>query len=350
MTALAGPPLIAAWQHRRPRSGPAGSLRAYPGREERGGRIAALRRLVAEVTAVVASVAGLVVLHHQGVPAGAGINLYLAATPVLVAIPVVLTVLRLYPLAVSGLLRLSSRRPGATGFVALAGASSSSLTQVLPAFALVLALSLASFAGMVNQAITRGEIAASWQSTGADVAITATSSPVTPAAERAIAAVPGVQRLTATWNTSWATAIGQPVTLVAVDPASYAALVASTPFPAVPLAKLGTAAPGTGTVSVLASPAALASLGGPAAQLTTPSAMGPIRVRVAGTVTSIPGQPAGSAFLIMAIQRLPGPLGVPAVNRILITGSGIGTAAMSAVVAASCRERAQRSVQPRWRP
>jgi putative ABC transport system permease protein len=334
VTALAGPPLIAAWQHRRPGSRPVASSHAYPGREGRASlRTAALRRLVAEVTAVAASVAGLVVLHDQGVPAGAGINLYLAATPVLVAIPVVLIVLRLYPLVVGGLLRLSSRRAGATGFVALAAASRSSVAGVLPAFALVLALSLTTFAGMVNQAITRGEVAASWQSTGADVAITATSSPVTPAAEKAIAAVPGVQRLTATWNTGWTTPAGQPVTLVAVDPASYAALVASTPFPAVPLAKLGTAAPGTDAVSVLASPAALASLGGTAAQLTSPAATGPIGVRVAGTVPSIPGQPEGSAFLIMVIQRLPGPLGVPAVNRILITGSGISTAAMSAVVA-----------------
>jgi putative ABC transport system permease protein len=331
VTALAGPPLIAAWQHRRPRSRPAGLSRAYLGREERPrSRSAGLRRLVAEVTAVAASVAGLVVLHDQGVPAGGGFNPYLAATPVLVAIPVVLIVLRLYPLAVRGLLRLSSRRAGATGFVALAGAARSSLTGVLPAFALVLALSLAAFAGMVNQAITRGEVAASWQSTGADVAITATSSPITPAAERAIAAVPGVRRLTATWNTGWTTTGNQPVALVAVNPASYAALVASTPFPAAPLAKLGSSAPGT--VSVLASPAALADLGGTAAQLTSPVAMGPIGVRVAGTVTSIPGQPAGSAFLVMEIQRLPGPLGVPAVNRILITGSGISTAAMSAVI------------------
>jgi putative ABC transport system permease protein len=267
------------------------------------------------------------------VPAGGGVNLYLAATPVLVAIPVVLIVLRLYPLAVRGLLRLSTRRAGATGFVALAGAARSSLTGVLPAFALVLALSLATFAGMVNQAIARGEVAASWQSTGADVAINATSSPVTPAAEQAIAGVPGVRRLTATWNTSWATPGGQPVTVVAVDPASYAALVASTPFPAAPVGRLAAAAPGTDTVSVLASPAALASLGGTAAQLTSPVAMGPIRVRVTGTVTSIPGQPAGSAFLIMAIRRLPGPLGAPAVNQILITGPGISTAAMSAVIA-----------------
>jgi len=338
VTALAGPPLIAAWQHRRPGSRPAGSSRAYPGREgSTRSRMAGLRRLVAEVTAVAASVAGLVILHDQGVSANGGINLYLAVTPVLVTIPVVLIVLRLYPLAVGGLLRLSSRRAGATGFVALAGAARSSLAGVLPAFALVLALSLATFAGMVNQAITRGEIAASWQSTGADVAITATSAPVTPAAEKAIAAVPGVRHLTATWNTTWATPGGQPVTLVAVDPASYAALVASTPFPAVPLAKLGTgyssAVSSTETVPVLASPAAAASLGGTTAQLSPPVAIGPIRVRVAGTVTSIPGQPPGSAFLVMPIRRLPGPRGVPAVNQILITGSGISTAAMSAVIA-----------------
>jgi putative ABC transport system permease protein len=338
VTALAGPPLIAAWQQRRPGPRPAGSSRAYPGREgSTRSRMAGLRRLVAEVTAVAASVAGLVILHDQGVPANGGINLYLAVTPVLVTIPVVLIVLRLYPLAVSGLLRLSSRRAGATGFVALAGASRSSLAGVLPAFALVLALSLATFAGMVNQAITRGEIAASWQSTGADVAITATSAPITPAAEKAIAAVPGVRHLTATWNTTWTTPGGQPVTLVAVDPASYAALVASTPFPAVPLAKLGTgyssAVSSTETVPVLASPAAAANLGGTTAQLSPPVAIGPIQVRVAGTVTSIPGQPPGSAFLVMPIRRLPGPRGVPAVNKILITGSGISTAAMSAVIA-----------------
>jgi putative ABC transport system permease protein len=337
VTALAGPPLIAAWQHRRPRRGAAGASGTYPGREQRTrSRIAGLRQLVAEMTAVAASVAGLVVLHNQGVPAGGGVNLYLAATPVLVALPVVVIVLRLYPLAVRGLLRLSSRRAGATGFVALAGAARSSLTGVLPAFALVLTLSLATFAGMVNQAIARGEVAASWQSTGADVAITATSEPVTPAAEKAIAAVPGVRHLTATWNTAWTTPSGQTVTLVAVDPVSYAALVASTPFPAVPLTRLGTgsgsAVTSTQTVPVLASPAAAASLRGTTARLSPPLAIGPIRVLVAGTVTSIPGQPPGSAFLVMPIRRLPGPLGVPAVNRILITGSGISTAAMSAVI------------------
>jgi putative ABC transport system permease protein len=352
VTGLAGPPLVAAWQHRRPgrqalgpghpeleRQGQRPGLgrgRAGPGRSGLGSRAPGrpgLRRVVAEVTAGAASVAGLVVLHDQGLPTGGGTNLYLAAAPVLVAVPVVLIVLRLYPLAVRGLLRVSARRAGATGFVALAGAARSSLTGVLPAFALVLALSLATFAGMLNQAIARGEVAASWQSTGADVAISATSVPVTPAAQRAIAAVTGVHQLTATWNTSWAAPDGQSVTVVAVDPASYAALVASTPFASVPAGKLGGPVPGSGPLPVLASPAAAASLGATTAQLVSQVAMGPIRVRVAGLVSSVPGQPAGSAFLLMAIRRLPGPLGVPAVNMLLITGSGISTAAMSAVVA-----------------
>ena len=164
--ALAGPPLVAAWQHRKPgpATNPARIASAETGRPRR-----AWRRPVAEITACAASVAGLVVLHDQGLPAGGGIDLYLTITPVLVAIPVVVVMLRLYPLAVCGLLKLSARGAGATGFVALSSAARSSLTGVLPAFALVLALSLATFAGMVSGGITRGEIAASWHTTGADV-------------------------------------------------------------------------------------------------------------------------------------------------------------------------------------
>ncbi|MGH3288552.1 MAG: hypothetical protein ACRDPD_28370, partial [Streptosporangiaceae bacterium] len=125
--------------------------------------------------------------------------------------------LRLYPLAARG--------TGATSFVAMSRAARSSLTGVLPAFALVLALSLATFAGMTSNGITRGEIAASWHATGADVVVDAGPFPVTPSAISAISAVRGVRHVAAVWTTNWATPAGQPVTVVAVDPASYAALV-----------------------------------------------------------------------------------------------------------------------------
>ena len=110
-------------------------------------------------------------LRNQGIPAGGGTDLFLTITPVLVAIPVVVIMLRLYPLAIRGLLALSARGAGAAGFVALSRAARSSLTGALPAFALVLALSLATFAGMVDQGISRGEVTASWHTTGADVVI-----------------------------------------------------------------------------------------------------------------------------------------------------------------------------------
>src|SRR5579863_890121 len=242
--ALAGPPLLAAWQHRRPApaANPAQVTTADTGRRPRP----AWRRPVAELTGCAAAAAGLTVLHDQGVPAGGGIDLYLTITPVLVAVPVVIIMLRLYPLAVRGLLRLSARATGATSFVAMSRAARSSLTGVLPAFALVLALSLATFAGTTSNGITNGEIAASWHTTGADVVIDAgpAAGPVTTPAVQAISGVRGVRHATAVWLTTWVTPFGQPVTVIAVDPPAYAALVASTPFPAFPPAALGRSAGG----------------------------------------------------------------------------------------------------------
>jgi putative ABC transport system permease protein len=328
--ALAGPPLIAAWQHRKPAPArnQARITAAGTGKSQ-----LAWRRPVAEVTAIAASVAGLIVLHDEGVPPagapGGGINLYLAVTPVLVAIPAVLVMLRVYPLAVRGLLTLSARRAGATGFVALSGAVRSSLTEVLPAFGLVLTLSLATFAGMLGQGINRGEVAASWQATGADVLITAGpgSGPVSPATVRAIAAVRGVRRATAVWTTTWAASSGQPLTVVAVDPAGYAAVVAGTPFPSFSAALIHAS---RAAVPVLASPSAAALLGPGAARLTG-QAMGPLTVQVAGTLSSTPAQPGGGAFVVMPLETLPGPLGRPASNVVLVTGSSIDEAQLSAV-------------------
>ncbi len=336
IAALGGPPLIAVWLYRRP--APASNPARITTAEARRPRVA-WRRPVAEVTAIAASVTGLIVLHDQGVPAAGGIDLYLTLAPVLVAIPVVLITLRLYPLAVRGLLAVSARGAGATGFVALSQAARSSLTGVLPAFALVLALSLATFAGMVSQGVTRGETAASWQTTGADVLIQGgpSSGPVTTAAVKAIGSVPGVRDTTAVWNTNWVTPYGQSIAVAAVDPRSYAAMVAGTPFPAFPVAAIGTKVGGTvsfGTVvPVLASPSAAAYLGGGAVQLTSLYQMGPFQVRVAGVLSGTPAQPGGGAFVIMPLETLPGALGVPAPNMILVSGPAIDHARLTAVAA-----------------
>ena len=244
--------------------------------------------------------------------------------------------LRLYPLAVRALLRVSARSTGATSFVAMSRAARSSLTGVLPAFALVLALSLATFAGMTSNGITNGEIAASWHTTGADAVIDAGPFPVTASALRAITAVRGVRHAIAIWTTNWATPVGQPVTVVAVDPAAYAALVASTPLPAFPASAIHAAPGGVRSsgppVPVLASPAAAALLGTGATQLSSSSPEGPFAVRVAGTIGDTPAEPGGGTFVIMPLETLPGATGRPAPNVVLVTGSGIDQAQLSAVI------------------
>jgi putative ABC transport system permease protein len=153
-TAVLGPALIAAWQHRLPRRQTALSPRQQ-----------AQTRLVIELTLVAAAVAGIVVFRDQ---AGSGLDLYTSSAPVLVAIPAVIVVLRLYPLVLRGLLRAYARTSGAPAFLGLARASRNAVTPALPAFVLVLALTVAAFAGMVRDAVINGEVAASWQLTGAD--------------------------------------------------------------------------------------------------------------------------------------------------------------------------------------
>ena len=341
LAALAGPPVIAVWQHRRPAPPANPALITTAETRRSTGPAWRWRRPVAEVTAIAAAVAGLVVLHDQGVPAGGsgfGIDLYLAIVPVLVAVPVVVVMLRLYPLVIRGLLALSARGTGATGFVALSRAARSTLTGALPAFALVLTLSLATFAGMVSQGIARGETTASWHATGADVMIQTGpgSGPVTPAAVTAIGAVRGVRHATEVWNTSWFTSFGQPISVSAVDPASYAAVVAGTPFPPFPAGRIGAAAPNRvlppgAVVPVLASPSAAAILGTRPIQLDTLSATEPLMVRVVGTVSETPAQLAGGPFVIMPLLRLPGPAGAPAPNLLLATGTAIDHTRLTAV-------------------
>ncbi len=350
VAALADAPLIAVWQHRRPApvSNPAQITTAEIRRSRGPGR--PWRRLVTEVTAIAAAVAGLVVLHDQGVPAPSGgsgtpgtataassANLTLTVVPILIAVPVVVIMLRLYPLAVRGLAALAARRPGATGFVALSRAARSPLNAALPAFALVLTLTLATFAGMISQSITSGEITASWQATGADVLITPgpASPAVSPAAVKAIAAVPGVRHATEAWNTGWFTPFGQPITVSAVDPASYAAVTAGTPFTPFPAQLIGKAAPATplpdgAVVPVLASPSAAAILGTAPVQLSTLGAIGPLKVRVAGIIKSTPALPGGGDFVVMALRTLAGPTGAPSPNILLATGSAIDHARLIA--------------------
>jgi len=328
--AVVGPALIAAWQHRLPRR------RTAVPRLPQGGT-----RLVVEAALVAAAVAGIVAFRDQGAQAGSGVNLYTSSAPVLVAIPAVIVVLRLYPLVLRELLRASARTSRAPAFLGLARASRTALTPALPAFALVLALTVAAFAGMVRDAVANGQVAASWQTAGADATVTpsyaAQSFTISPSAARAVAAVPGVTHAAEVLNESWTTPAGRQVSVLAVDPASYAALVARTPgFPQVAAGLL--AAPGQAGAPqpVLVSPQAAADVGSGAVTVTTrQAALRPVQVRVAGVIASTPALPAGGAFVIMPLAAIKSTVTPPAaipVNEMLLTGGSIDQARLTAVV------------------
>jgi putative ABC transport system permease protein len=293
------------------------------------------------VALVAASVAGIVVSRDQGAQAGSGVNLYTSSAPILVAIPAVIVVLRLYPLVLRGLLRASARSSRAPAFLGLARASRTALTPALPALALVLALTVAAFAGMVRDAVVNGEVAASWQTAGADATVTpsyaAHGFTISPAAARAVAGAGGVTHAAEVMNEFWTTQAGRQVNVLAVDPASYAALVARTPgFPPVPAGLLAPPGPAGAPQPVLVSPQAAADLGRGAVTLSTSQAsLRPVQVRVAGVISSTPALPAGGAFVIIPLAAIRSAVTPPApapVNEMLLTGGSIDQAQLTAVV------------------
>jgi putative ABC transport system permease protein len=345
--AVGAPAVLGAWRQRLPRSGRGRAAGGYArpgpvglsqpslgygalgyGRRGRH-RFRGGVRLVAEVTAVLAAVAGIIVFRHQATQAGASVDFYTSATPALVAIPAVIVVLRIYPLILRGLLRAAARGRGATGFLGMAQAVRASLTPALPAFALVVAITVAAFAGMVRDAVTSGEISASWQAAGADVTISdlGPGEEVPATDQRTFAALPGVEHTAVVSEWMLTAPNGAQVTGLAVDPASYSALVASSrTWPAVDPGLLA-------GNQILASPNALADFrGARTGMLTTDRGVAPLRVRVAGTLSGTPALAAGGGAFVLMSEALIARDANVVPNIMLLNGPGIDTTRLTALV------------------
>lgn len=330
LTALAGPVLITVGMHR----GYAAGLR--PDRPP--SRRAAIRRGIAEVALLLAAAGGLAALHQQQV-SGSGVgDLYASSVPILVAVPVAIVLLRLYPLAARLLLWLAGRRRGATAFIGLARAARVSATAVLPAFAMVLALSLVSFGGMVRGAIARGEVTQSWVATGAD-AVVAVPGALTATQQRDLAAVPGVDRtaLVAVTNATLGLG-GAGMDVMLANPRQYAAFAAATALPRPPASFASWRPHAGGTVPVLASAALAARLGPHPVSLDLGTGTR-LSVEVAGGAPAMSKVPAAGPADTAGLLVLPaGSLtatdraGAPA-GMLLMAGSGLNQPALRATMA-----------------
>ncbi|HEY1627647.1 MAG TPA: FtsX-like permease family protein [Streptosporangiaceae bacterium] len=316
LAALGGAPLVAMRAHR---------AIALPGTTRIGAlaRRTVLRRLSAEAMLIALAIGGLVLLREQGVGQG---GWYTSLAPVLVAVPAAIVVVRLYPLLLRGLLRLARGRRGVTAFVGFSRAVQNTQRAALPAFTLVLALSVVAFGTMIRGAVSDGQVAVSWQRTGADALVDAGSSQhtLTPAAERAIASVPGVRHVAAV-VVLYDSSRGISFAVVAVNPAQYAALAGSTPLGSFPAGKL--LSWHGGGVPALASPGYAALLGGTSGPLQT--SLGTLTVHVTGSVASVPGVPGGEVLLVVPVSALPVPV---APLEELVTGPHLDGQALRQVV------------------
>jgi len=337
--ALTAPALLAAWEHRGLRS------LAGTGRADLTVPRRSARRLVIESTAIVVVVGGVVAFRVRGLAPGAGVDPYLVAAPVLIAVAAGLIAARVYPVPLRAVARLAAARRGTVGFLGIARSARARPVPLLPALALVVAMAVIALGGMVRAAVTSGQTAASWRQTGADAVVDAAgaSTSISPAAQAAMAAAPGVRRASAAFVMSSGSTeaanllVGSTGALttgvIIVDPAQYAALVADTPWPAFP-ARLLAPPPARqrgGTVPAIASPNVAAAIRAGSRRLAFDGADLPLRV--AATESSTPALPGGGSFVILPAWVNSRLIGSTTPNTMLLTGAHIDMRALRAVVA-----------------
>jgi len=307
--------------------------------ERSGGRYARLRRWVAEGALVAAALAGLVLLRQQGAPKqGAAIDVFPAAAPVLVAVP--LAVLAPYGCVYATRLarRGASRRRGAAVFVGLAQADRPRPGMATAVFALVLELGLVSFGPMLREAVARGKVAATWAAVGADAVVDASQGAdgLSAAARRALVAASHATASASAVQTQATFPKTLPTyqfTAAVVDPAAYSALLSGTAAPAPPPAFV-IRGPAGAPVPVVASPTLAAELGSGAVALSLPGA-GQLTVRVAGIMNSSALVPAPGDFVLVpswaADQAAGGTFGVP--DLLALRGAPLDGPALAAAAA-----------------
>lgn len=308
VTALAAPAAIGAWRHRGSRPAP------QAGRADLAIPRRSVRRLVGEATVLIAIAGAVVALRLRGAATASGPDPYVSSAPVLVAVAAGLIAARVYPLPLRGLAALAAPRRSAVGYLGITRAARTRPAALLPALALVVALAVVALGGTLRAAVSRGQVAASWQQNGADAVVRTKGSQqvVPPAAQRAIAAVPGVTQSEAVY----AVAPGDPLAadllagsggsistgVVVANPARYAALVAATPYPAFPWRPLARPGPG-GTVPVVATPKVAAAIRHGNRRLGFAGSL--LTLRLAATTTATPGLPGGGPFVILPSWVVP---------------------------------------------
>ncbi|WP_229072788.1 FtsX-like permease family protein [Actinoplanes sp. DH11] len=273
------------------------------------------RRITAELFVIALAAGGAYLVRLRGIDAGAGVDPYLVAVPVLLAVAASLIALRVvpFPLRLAG--RLAGRARGAVAFLGLAGAGRGAALRSWPLSVLVVAIATGIFTGTVATTVGHGRDRAADLTVPADAVVTGFSFAVdTPAR---VAELDGVDRATPLLLVSAAEVRSDANPLIAqVQAMVVDAAAAGLDLPAA----LSTAGPAD-VVPVVASPN-LAERIGSGGRVDIQGRR--YAFRIAAVRDMVPGL--GTAvreFLVVPSQALRIPDFQPLVpNRILLDGSG----------------------------
>ncbi|WP_327118524.1 ABC transporter permease [Streptomyces sp. NBC_01341] len=331
-------PLRTTLQHRRPL--------LHGARDDMVNARPSRRRTVAELTLLVLTVGAVAALRRRGTSTGSGTDLLISAAPVLVGLIAALVLVRLYPLPLRLASRPVARLRGAVGFLSLARAGRASSSGTLPLLALLVALTTAAFGGSVLAGVADARDAAALRAVGADARISGEGAlkPVPDAVVRRVRAVDGAEGVAAVrieYTTPLAASADvrsdtKRVTLIGVEPGSYARLARDTGLPAFPTDALSGGGRGRDeALPAVASPALARRLGD--RPHTVRSQAGDISVRVAAV---LPRTSAVSDSEFLIVDSAAPAMGRP--TTLLVTGSSLDQAQLRAAARAAGPEYAVR--------
>jgi putative ABC transport system permease protein len=323
---LGCPGLVAVLEHRRIG---VGTVRRDLARTRRSPR-----RRVLEAVLLLVALGAVVTLRGQGLGGGQD-NLLGAAVPTLIAAIATVLAVRLYPLVLRPVARATARGRGATGFLGMTGAVRAGSVLVLPVFVMTLTLTLAALGGLIYTTVSAGRVQASWQQVGADADLQVGAQSIAPTLPESllqqIAKVRGVADETVISQQDIAQSSPQyPATMYSIDPQSYAAVSADSPWPLNASLLAGNAS-SAAPVPVIASARTGLRLG--ETFTLQPAYAAPMRARVAAFATATLADPKGGGDFILV------PAWATTANRqgweasdVLLSGGNIDEQALNTLV------------------
>lgn len=269
-------------------------------------------RRTAELAVVGVAALAAVLLARRGVVGGAGdggVDPLVAATPLLVAAAAALVAVRLIPLLARGLERLLSRRRDLVPFLGAARATRAPAGGVVPALALVLAVSVGASSAVLLSTVDAGVARQAHVELGADLRVSGPAlgeETVTTLREvDGVTAVATASRVPETGHLRSADGRTRSVQVVAVDAVELAAVQAEVPDAPLDVAELSRpAADGALPVLSLRVPDVAAGTTGLVLDLQDESA----DVEVAGATDRVPGVIDAPSTLVLDAGVLAGPL------------------------------------------